>query len=170
MRRTRFFFRWWGKRKTPNQNSHNLLFSSFFSLSAIHPPNSKTLSHSLQLHSQRSYVCDVNGFSMVKNSRKYYDDAAGILRSLVLSAVAPHRLTSLPPPLLPPPASASSTAMSIATISTTYTPLRSASPSPKGQSARTEWGDPGLHGQWLMAGWRASRSRRIQTAAGTRRR
>ena len=115
MRRTRFFFRWWGKRKTPNQNSHNLLFSSFFSLSAIHPPNSKTLSHSLQLHSQRSYVCDVNGFSMVKNSRKYYDDAAGILRSLVLSAVAPHRLTSLPPPLLPPPASASSTAMSIST-------------------------------------------------------
>ena len=46
----------------------------------------------------RSFVCDVNGFSMVKNSFKYYDDAAGILRSLILSAVAPHRLTALPPP------------------------------------------------------------------------
>ena len=45
----------------------------------------------------KSYVCDVNGFSMVKNSHKYYDDAAGILRSLALSAVAPHRLVGPPP-------------------------------------------------------------------------
>ena len=29
---------------------------------------------------------------------QYYDDAAGILRSLILSAVAPHRLTALPAP------------------------------------------------------------------------
>ena len=44
----------------------------------------------------RSYVCDVNGWSFVKNSKKYYDDAAGILRSIILSALAPHRLNLQP--------------------------------------------------------------------------
>ncbi|KXZ56516.1 hypothetical protein GPECTOR_1g463 [Gonium pectorale] len=44
----------------------------------------------------RSYVCDVNGWSFVKNSKKYYDDAAGILRSIILSALAPHRLNVQP--------------------------------------------------------------------------
>ncbi|KAG2489657.1 hypothetical protein HYH03_011935 [Edaphochlamys debaryana] len=44
----------------------------------------------------RSYVCDVNGWSFVKNSKKYYDDAAGILRSVLLSALAPHRLNAQP--------------------------------------------------------------------------
>jgi hypothetical protein len=45
----------------------------------------------------RSYVCDVNGWSFVKNSQKYYDDTAGILRMIILSAVAPHRLLIVPP-------------------------------------------------------------------------
>ncbi|CAL4935313.1 unnamed protein product [Urochloa decumbens] len=48
----------------------------------------------------RSYVCDVNGWSFVKNSYKYYDDAACILRKIFLDAKAPH-LSSTIPPILP---------------------------------------------------------------------
>jgi len=36
-----------------------------------------------------SYCCDVNGFSFVKNSRKYYDDASQILTELMIGAVRP---------------------------------------------------------------------------------
>ncbi|KAG1662671.1 hypothetical protein FOA52_014597 [Chlamydomonas sp. UWO 241] len=46
-----------------------------------------------------SFVCDVNGWSFVKNSKRYLDDAAGILRSIILGMVAPHRLAAAPHPV-----------------------------------------------------------------------
>ncbi|URE18201.1 acid phosphatase, partial [Musa troglodytarum] len=47
----------------------------------------------------RSYVCDVNGWSFVKNSHKYYDDAACLLRKIILDAKAPHLSSTIPPNL-----------------------------------------------------------------------
>jgi len=39
----------------------------------------------------KSYVCDVNGFSFVKNSTKYYDDCSSILAHSILREIAPQR-------------------------------------------------------------------------------
>lgn len=37
----------------------------------------------------KSFVCDVNGFSFVKNSNKYYDDTSQILGNMILRNLAP---------------------------------------------------------------------------------
>ena len=56
----------------------------------------------------RSLVCDVNGFSFVKNSRKYYDDCANVLGNMILRKLAPtlHIPWTIPfqlddPPIVP---------------------------------------------------------------------
>lgn len=55
-----------------------------------------------------SYVCDVNGFSFVKSSMKYYEDCSKIIGNMVLRALAPqlHIPWSIPfqlddPPIVP---------------------------------------------------------------------
>jgi hypothetical protein len=43
----------------------------------------------LRVHG-KSFCCDVNGFSFVKNSRKYYDDATQVLIEIMLNKQRPH--------------------------------------------------------------------------------
>ena len=47
------------------------------------------------------YVCDVNGWSFVKNSRKYYDDCSQVLTEYMLSSLRP-RSTVRPVPTVTP--------------------------------------------------------------------
>ena len=39
-----------------------------------------------------SYCCDVNGFSFVKDSERFWSDSAGLLRQYCLEALAPQHL------------------------------------------------------------------------------
>lgn len=48
-----------------------------------------------------SYVCDVNGFSFVKTSRKYYDDCSHVLGVLITRVIAPRLCPGLIPGNVP---------------------------------------------------------------------
>ena len=60
----------------------------------------------------RSYVCDVNGWSFVKDSHKFWDDSANLFRQYCLQSLAPQHLALNPQPssqlVRSPPAAASS--------------------------------------------------------------
>lgn len=47
----------------------------------------------LRAHDGKTMVCDVNGWSFVKKSRKYYDDCASLLAELMVHRRAPQPLT-----------------------------------------------------------------------------
>jgi len=53
----------------------------------------------------KSYVCDVNGWSFVKDSHKFWTDSANLLRQYCLHAICPHHLERFPQgqPQMPPP-------------------------------------------------------------------
>jgi len=44
----------------------------------------------------RSFVCDVNGWSFVKESHKFWEDSANLLRHITLSRLAPTHLERFP--------------------------------------------------------------------------
>jgi len=43
----------------------------------------------------KSFVCDVNGFSFVKTSKKYYDDCSQLLADIILKTLAPQLISTL---------------------------------------------------------------------------
>ncbi|CAB3408872.1 unnamed protein product [Caenorhabditis bovis] len=51
----------------------------------------------------KSYVCDVNGFSFVKTSTKYYEDTAKILGNMIIRRLANKLHMKIPNQIVPPP-------------------------------------------------------------------
>ena len=49
----------------------------------------------------KSLICDVNGFSFVKTSQKYYDDASQLLAEIILQKLAPQLWIPQPLSVLP---------------------------------------------------------------------
>ena len=46
----------------------------------------------------KSYVCDVNGWSFVKDSHKFWQDSANLFRQYCLGTLIPHHLAAFPQP------------------------------------------------------------------------
>jgi len=56
-----------------------MIMNEFFVSSTSFPTQQTVCGFDLLRANGHSFVCDVNGFSFVKNSMKYYDDCAKVL-------------------------------------------------------------------------------------------
>eukprot|EP01041_Mallomonas_annulata_P000219 gene219-400_t len=91
----------------------------------------------LRVHG-RSYVCDVNGWSFVKNSRKYYDDCAQILTEMLTNALRPHHRSRT--------ARSASSATTVATATTLKTNSNIPIPSLRRRDGNSEHGNGDSNG------------------------
>ncbi len=69
----------------------------FFDTMCLGPSQQTVCGFDILRANGKSYVCDVNGFSVAKNSEKYYDDCAQILLEMVTAQLAPHLFPRTPP-------------------------------------------------------------------------